>query len=445
LRAEMTADAKSEIKELSSIQRELSIVIPKEEIQKETDHAYKRLSQRVKLNGFRPGKAPRRLLEQHYQNDVTKEVFDKLMQKSLQSAVLSHEIKPISTPKIESKAKFEGSSDFPFTATFEIKPKIAIKKYKGLKFESPSYTIGDNDLNFELERLQKQEGTLIAIEGRDSIIKGDFVQCKYSIVPEGDEEKEPRASEAITFEIGKNSFFEEAETALVGKKAGDHLAVEVTVPNSHPKESMRRKKAKLSIDIDAIKIMKLPALDDEFAKDLSEKFETLEDVKGSILNHLNESKKTRDFRAKKDAATKALIKANPMEVPSAMIEGQAEQMAMGALSNFPVKQAKELWAKMGETLKEQAMPQATTIVQAALLCEAIISAEKIVIGEQEIEAELAAEAKRMNVELSALKSRYSKEDIQNMHMRLAADRAIMLVIENSDISILEKPLIEINK
>ena len=426
---------KCQIEKISEFEHKLSIIIHKEEIQKEVNISYEKLSKKVNLKGFRQGKIPRKMLEQYYHKDILEKSFNKLVQKNLQSAVLIQKLTPVSMPKIENKTKFNDNKDFSFTAIFQIKPEIIIKKWQNLKFTAPIYIINDKGIEKELKQLQKQQGSLIEIKNRKTIEKGDFVQCKYSL--KSKDEKFKDKPKAITIEVGAKLFFQEAEKALIGKKIGDCFSVEVLIPSNNLE---KKKTATLTIDIDSIKLIKLPNLDDEFAKDIAKDFSTLEKLKKAIKEKQKTFKIEREDDEKKEAATEALIKANHFNIPSNMVDTQAKQMAFNSLASFNNEKAKEIWKEAGEQIIENMKPKAEKIVKAALLCEKIAQEQNIIIDDKTINKEIAKEAIRMNVQKSTLKSRYTDTDLENMKLRLTADKAIVLVINNANITFNEKIL-----
>jgi trigger factor len=242
-----------------------------------------------------------------------------------------------------------------------------------------------------------------------------------------------------SIEVGSGKFFKEAEQALIQKKVGQKIDVKITVPDNFPEEDFRGKTALLSISIEGIKNRKRPALDDEFAKDVSDRFETLEDLKAAIVASLTEQKTQKEDLEKRNAAVLALIENNFFEVPKSLINRQAEFSASRVLGQMPKKQAEQIWQKIGQQLIEEAKPQALKTVQASLLCEAIAKMQNIVISPEDIDAELEKEAQRMNITKQRLKSQYKADDFEQLRFRLSNEKALDVVLEHAFIKNVEKP------
>lgn len=429
---------KSEVKELSAVECELSVMIPNVAIQMEMDKAYQRLSQQVHIKGFRQGKAPRLILEQYYRGDVEKDVLNKLLKASYTDAINTHALDPIAEPNIEVITAFDPKSDFSYKATVEVKPQIEIKKWQGLTVEAPVFLITDALVNQELEALQERQSTILPVTDRTHIAQGDLVDCNYSGTVDGSHVKS-LSKMGQSIEVGSGKFFKEAEQALIQKEVGEKVEVEITFPDNFPEEDFRNKTALLSISIEGIKTRKRPTLDDEFAKDVSDRFETLEDLKTAITASLTEQKVQKEEIEKRNAAVLALIENNAFEVPKSLVERQAEFSASRVLAQMPKKQAEQIWQKIGQQLIEEAKPQALKTVQASLLCEAIAKMQNIVISPEDIDAELENEARRMNVTKQRLKSHYKADDFEQLRFRLSNEKALDIVLAHAEIKNVEKP------
>ncbi len=429
---------KSEVKELSAVECELSVMIPHSTIQLEMDKAYQRLAQQVRIKGFRQGKAPRHILEQYYRGDVEKDVLNKLLKTSYAYAINTHVLDPVAEPNIEVITPFDSKCDFSYKATVEVKPQIEVKKWQGLVVEAPIFLITDALVARELESLQERQSTILPITDRTHIAQGDLVDCNYSGTVDGSHVKS-LSKMGQSIEVGSGKFFKEAEQALIQKEVGEKVEVEITFPDNFPEENFRNKTALLSIAIEGIKTRKKPALDDEFAKDVSDRFETLEDLKTAIIASLTTQKIQNEEIEKRNAAVLALLENNAFEVPKSLIERQAVFSASRVLAQMPKKQAEQIWQKIGQQLIEEAKPQALKTVQASLLCEAIAKMQNIVVSPEDIEAELEKEAQSMNVTKQRLKSHYQADDFEQLRYRLSNEKALDVVLAHAQIKSVEKP------
>ena len=432
----MSLQSRSEMKELSSIERELSILIPWDALKTETDRAYQRLSQKVRMKGFRPGKAPRQVLEQYYRADVEQEVLNNLLEKSYKDAVAFHAIEPLSQPAIETDSKFSSGNDFSYKAKVEVRPLITLTKWKGLEVSVPKNVIGDKQVQAKLDALLESHTTIVPVTDRQDVLQGDLVECKISAAVDGNHVKS-LSSLSKTIEVGSGKFFPEVEQALVGKKVGDHFEVKTTISSDYKDENLREKEVVFSLSVESLRTKQVPALDDDFAKDVSEEFETLEALKASIVKSLEEEKVRQDEDNKEEAVLSALIESNPFDVPSSLVDFQAENMAMNFFKHLPRQEAKKLWQQMGAQFKTELRPKALRVVQASLLLEAIAAEQNIHASEEALTQEFEKEATRLKVSVSELRSRYKPENIADMKHRLAHEGALKKVLESAHVKSIE--------
>ena len=178
----MSLDIKSEVKELSKVERELAITIPGDVIAKELDRAYRTLSGQVRLKGFRKGKVPRKVLEQYYKADTESKVLERVVEKSYVEAVQEHDLTPVAQPEVQAPNQLISGMDYSYTAKVEVKPEFDLEKVEGLSIKKVIYTAGDDDVSEQLERLRKTMEEIQPVDGRDTIQQGDgfFESLKHA-------------------------------------------------------------------------------------------------------------------------------------------------------------------------------------------------------------------------------------------------------------------------
>ncbi|HEY1098664.1 MAG TPA: trigger factor, partial [Myxococcota bacterium] len=285
----MALQTRSEIKELSSIERELAITVPGDTVAKELDRAYRELSGKVKLKGFRQGKVPRYVLEQFYKGQTEQQVLEKVVNNSFREAITTHNVNPVANPTIQAPGELIPGMDFAYSAKIEIKPTIALKPYAGLALKKTTYTVSDADVDAEIEKLRESMAKVAPVEGRDVVAQGDLVETNWSGTVDGEPVK-GLSGIAYVIEIGGGVFpYKAAEQALVGKKLGEDVTVDVVLPADFRIESLREKTAVFKMRPLTIKQKTLPTVDDEFAKDVSEKIESLAQLKSTIKEDLEKA------------------------------------------------------------------------------------------------------------------------------------------------------------
>ena len=162
----MALQIRSEIKDLSSVERELAIVVPGDTVAKELDRAYKELSMKVKLKGFRPGKVPRYVLEQYYKKETEQQVLEKVVNSSFRQAIKNHEISPVNNPAVQAPSELIAGMDFSYSAKVEVKPVIDLKNWEGLALDKTVYTVSDQDIDAELARMREAHAKVAPVVGR---------------------------------------------------------------------------------------------------------------------------------------------------------------------------------------------------------------------------------------------------------------------------------------
>lgn len=429
---------RSEIKELSSVERELSIVIPHETVVRETDKAYQRLSQQVKLKGFRQGKVPRSVLEQFYKTDVEQDVTERVVNLGYQEAIVFHNIDPVAEPTLENLSSVKTPSDFSFTAKVQIKPVIHAPVWKELNVTAHTHVLDASLVDVELERLRDQHSTLVPVSDRTTIMQGDVVDCNIKATL--DQQPVAELSGDKTLEIGSAGFLAEVEQALVGQSVGTTTPISVTLPDTYKTESLRGQTVSFEVTANTLKTRQKPALDDDFAKDLGEQFETLEAVKAAILESLQKEKEQKDIRHREEAVIDALLANNSFEVPSKWVNKQAEYTAANMLSQFDKEQAARIWKSIGKSLVEEGMPRAERSVRISLLLNTIASENNLTVTEDDVEAELDKEAARYNVSKSRVRAHYKKEELEMLKERILFDKALQMVVSLASISYTDAPL-----
>lgn len=436
----MALQIRSEMKQLSPVERELSVVVPGTEIAKELDRAYRELSQKVKLKGFRQGKVPRYVLEQYYKADTEQRVLEHVVGASFREAVKTHSIEPVANPQIKTAGELIPGMDFSYSAKVEVKPVVDIKQFAGLELKRTRYEVTDGDIEKELGSLRERHAKVVAVDGRANVQQGDLVETNWSGEIDGEHAKGLSGLSYIV-EVGAGTFpFKEAEQALVGKKVDESFAVDVKVPDDYRLEALRGKTAKLTFKVLGLKQKTLPALDDEFAKDLSDEVESLEQLRAKIRTDMESMAKARTEAETRNVIVEALIEKNPFDLPQALVERTAEQIAAEKLNRLPQEQAEAIWQARGVQLKEDARPSAVRQVRMSLILEELVKREKIEVTDAEIDAHFEKVAAELGSTVKNVKNVYKKgRRLDELRFQLATSRMLDRVIEQAKFEDTVKP------
>jgi trigger factor len=412
----------------------LEVEVGSERVAEALDKAFKKVSTKVNVPGFRKGKVPRSIFEAKFGiESLYQDALDILLPEVYVQAVEEAGIDPVDRPEVDVEQFAKGQS-LKFKATVTVKPEVTLGEYKGLEIEVDATSVSDEEVEEELKRLQQRHAELVVIED-GAAENGDVVVLDF----EGfvnDEAFEGGKAEKHSLELGSGSFIPGFEEQLVGLSKGEEKDVEVTFPEDYQAEALKGQAAVFKVKIHEIKRKNLPALDDEFAKDVSE-FDTIEEYKQDTKTRLQE-RKEKDLEVKKETAAVEKAAANAeVEIPAAMVEAELDVM---------VKEFERRLRTQGMTLdiyfqfsgqnesvlKDQMREDAQKRVRNNLVLEAIAAAEKIEVSDAEVDVELEKFAQSYQKTADELRSIFaSNGSLEGMKSDLVARKTVDFLLENS--------------
>lgn len=372
----------------------LSIEVPQAEVTKALDRAYHKLADKVNIPGFRKGKVPRKVLEMRLgKAALMDEAFDLLATPAYSQALEEQNVEPVSRPEIE-VVTFEEDKPLVFKATVVARPEIELGEYKGLKVAKEAVTIGEDEVNKQLETLRNRHAKMVVAEDA-ALAKGDFAIIDFEGFIDGAPFKGGEGK-GYPLEIGSGSFIPGFEDQLLGAKAGEEREVKVEFPADYFAAELAGKTAEFKVKVNDVKRKELPAIDDEFVKEVSD-FDTVEELKADIENKLKqaaEEKADREFRTK---AIKAAVDNCTVDIPAVMVETEIDSMLREmdiSLQNRGMSLAKYLEATKTEpaALRANYREAAVESVKTDLMLEAIVKAEKIEATPEDLNKEVEAMA-----------------------------------------------------
>src|SRR5438874_1593217 len=250
----------------ATCRRELELEIPAEEVTKKMESVAKEFARLANVPGFRRGKAPVSLIRRKFAEDIKGEVLQSLVPERVEKAVAEQKLTPVSQPQVD-KLDFNEGQPLKFRAVFEVLPEFELGDYKDLAFEMPTMDITDADVTKTLEEMRERAAAFAPVEGR-AIQDGDFAQVKLLGTPEGG--GDPLQAESVLCHIGAEETMEPFNTNLKGANAGDHRNFDAEYPADYPDPKLAGKKYHYAVEVLGIKTKKLPEINDEFAKDVSD-------------------------------------------------------------------------------------------------------------------------------------------------------------------------------
>lgn len=420
-----------QVEKLEKNMVKLTIEATAEEFEAAMQKAYLKNKSRINVQGFRKGKAPRSIIEKFYGPSIFYEdAANYIIPDAYEKAAEESGLDIVSRPEID-VVQIEKGKPFIFTAEVAVKPEVTLGDYKGIEVEKASVEVTDEEVNSEIDKVRDQNSRVITVEDRPIADKDiaviDFEGFVDGVPFEGGK------GEDYSLTIGSHTFIDTFEEQLIGKSIGEETEVNVTFPAEYHAAELAGKPAVFKVKIKEIKTKELPALDDEFAQDVSE-FDTLEeykaDVKAAILKRKEEEAKT----AKEDKVIEKIIENATMEIPDAMIETQVRQMADDfaqriQAQGLTIEQYFQFTGMNAKILLDQMRPQALKRIQSRLVLEAVVKAENITVSDEELENELSKMAETYKMELDKLKELIGEIEKEQIIMDMAVQKAVDFVVD----------------
>ena len=417
---------------LEKSMQELQFSVDAETFKAAIDKAFKREGKKYNVPGFRKGHAPRAVIEKMYGADIFHyDAINDLFPDAYEAAVAAAGVEPVGRPEVDVVS--ENLEDgVVLKVTVAVKPEIKVGNYTGLKAVKKVHTVDDADVEAELVRMQNRNGRIITREGKAE--NGDTVEMDFEGFVDGVPFEGGKA-EHYTLVLGSGSFIPGFEDQLVGHAAGEEFDVNVTFPEDYQAKELAGKPAVFKIKLHEVKTKELPALDDEFAKDVSE-YDTLDELKASIRKGMEEQNDKQASLEVENDLVDQVIATIEGDIPDAMYEARMDE----AVRDFEYRLAQQglkldmYLQYMGQTMetfrasfKEQAEKQ----VKIRLALEAIAAAENITASDEDLEAELQRIADSYKMELAKVKELVNPDEVKK---DLAVNKAIDFIRDHAEIT-----------
>lgn len=402
---------------------------------KAVDTVYKRNKKRYRLDGFRAGHVPRKVLEKMYgpeifYDDAIQIVFPEPYQKAIEEL----DLEPIDQPSVDLD-DIEAGKDITFKVEVETKPHPVLGDYSNLIIEEVSKEVTDEDVLEELKREQEENARLIPVEDGEAS-EGDTVNIDFDGYLDGQRFEGGKASD-YDLVLGSHTFIEGFEDQVVGHKVGDKFDVNVTFPEDYQAKEFQGKDAKFEVEINSITKKELPELDDEFAKDISE-FDTLEELKADLREKLKEDKENYATNVMQNQAIEALVKTSEVSAPTPMVNSEIDiemqnldqrlqQMGIG------LAQYVEMTQMDINQIREQYRPTAEARVKSNLVIDEVALKEGFEVSDEEIENEINESAKLYGVDDIEKFKEIFRKNVSNDTIKenIRRRKAVELLVKNA--------------
>lgn len=422
-----------QVEKLEKNMAKLTIEVSAAEFEKALEDAFLKNKNKISVPGFRKGKVPRQMVEKMYGPEIFYEdAANALIPDAYSKALDECEEDIVSSPEID-VTQIEKGKSFIFTATVALKPEVKLGKYKGVKVEAAEVTVTDEEVDAKIEK--ERENNARTIEVTDRPVKdGDMTVLDFEGFVDG-VAFDGGKGENYSLTIGSGAFIPGFEEQLVGAEIGKEVEVNVTFPEDYQAEELKGKAAVFKCTIREIKEKELPALDDEFASEVSE-FDTLEEYKKDVKETLTIEKEKAARDAKEAAVIDAIIADSDMDIPEAMVTTQQKQMIdefaqRMQMQGLSMEQYFQFTGATLDKMMEQVKPQAETRIKSRLVLEAVAAKEGIEATEEDYEEEIKTMAEVYQMEPDKIKEMLPEKSVKGIKEDIAVKKAAEFVVNNA--------------
>jgi len=396
------------VENLGTLTRKVTVTLPADTVQPKLNEAYEKLKREVKLRGFRRGKVPRNIIVKHYKAQVEGETGEKLVQDTYFDAVEKNDVDPIAHPDLK-EVTYNDDGSFTYVAEVDVRPEFELGNYKGLEVEKVDIVVTDEEVQLELEEMRRNMAALRSVTDRP-IANDDVVIVDFEGYHDGEAMPQVK-NDNYSVEVGSGKKGEDFEARLIGMSLNEEGSHDVDFPETHPNPILKGKKVEFKIIVKDIKERVLAELDDEFAKDAGEEFNTLDDLKKSIHDKLFKVREDRAESTITDRIMEKLLEQHDFEVPKRLVAYEIEQMIKQTEQQFEQSgMSLEAAGLSKEKLAEQNEPLATKRVRGDFILKKIGEAEEIKIEDEDLERGFKRIGDMYNMPVAKVKEFFKSRD-----------------------------------
>jgi trigger factor len=424
---------KTNIEDISSVKKRLYIEIEAEDIDRKVNETYRKYGKMAKIKGFRPGKAPRKILENYYGNQVLEDVTKSLIEETLFEAMEEHKTYPLNMPVIE-KEILKVGENYKYSAQFEVRPQFELKDYLGIEVEKETCVVNEEDVDRQMEQIREARGKLRPAEEARGIKEGDIVVIDYEGF-EGDKAIGGIKAENYTVKIGDKQFFPGAEEALIGSKKGDKVNITIDFKEDYFHRDLAGKRVDLKINVKDIKEVQLPELDDEFAKSLGSGFESLDKLREKIREDLIVIEGKRIENRLRERLLGKISDGVDFELPDSLVENEIISTLENIKQNL-IRSGSSI-ENSGldeEKLKGEIRPGAEKRVKGMLILADIAHNNKLTVDESDLTENFRKMSEETGIDPDTIRKYYESHNLMdNISQVILKEKTLKYLVENAKI------------
>jgi trigger factor len=425
----MVQDSKIETLENSAVK--VTITVPSSEVSSAYEDLVKKYAKTAQIKGFRKGKVPRDILERKFGEAFRAETLQDLVEKGVQEALEKVETKPLpyAAPSlVDEDLELDTAADLTFSVTYDVYPEFNVGEYRGLEVSEPQVKIAKADEDRELEDLRQKNA--LVIDKEDGVVAaGDLVTVNFEELDSDDSPVEGTRREDVSFTIGEGHNYYHLDSELVGMKVDAPQTVEKSYPDDFEHEELAGTTRRLQVTVTRVRVRDVPDLDDEFAQDISEDFETLADLRKDVKKRLQKTVESRVRARKIEQLLEQIATATPVEIPRSMIDTELQQSWYNLAQQYRVttEQLEQLLTMQGKTRDEifgEWRPAAEERIKRSLIVQKMIELEGIEVSEEDAEAEVRKDAEERSADPEQILEYYRSQGMLSYLQNEIAERRL---------------------
>jgi trigger factor len=429
------------IEDINATKKRLRLEIPSDVIEKEIGDSLEKVRQKAKIPGFRPGKAPISLIEKRFGKEVEAEVLDKVIPEYYSKALKEAEITPVATPTFEERLDFKRNNPLNLLFAVEVLPKIENLEYENIKIKDIPVIVDEAEVEEYLKKLQEDKAVYEVAEKdveKDDLVTFDYTDCNII-----GEESPPSLKEQIS-EMGNEIFPLDIMEKVIGKKKGEIVEFNTTFDESCKSKELAGKTVEMKVLIKEIKKKNLPAIDDEFAKDLG--LENITEMRGRIRERLSAFKKEQIEKIQKANIINKILESHKFEVPETLFRRELESLMMQ--ESFSQKKSVETTSvsdnleqekviapqsrEDAEKMQAELENRALRNVQASIIVDMIGKKEGVAVADNEVNERISLLAQRLSATPEAVKNLYYREgSLEGLKHSIYEDKVMELLLSKA--------------
>lgn len=407
-----------EISKLENSAVKLTATIAKEDVVSGYNKNISKYAKNVQLPGFRKGHVPVKVLEQKYGDSLKQEVLADLIDESLNQIFAEEESKdirplPYTQPRLDGDKlpEFSTDKDLTFSVVYDVFPSVEVKDFSKIEVKEPQVEIGEKELNEELKAIQERNAVVIDKKEGEPVEKDNIVTIDYKELDDSGAAIPGSEREGFVFTVGTGENIYKVDDEIIGMKKDETKEISKTYDAKDENKDLAGKTKKINVTVKAIKLRNLPALDDELAQDVSEKYKTLDDLKRDISKGLESAKNRKIAELKSQSLLEQLVEKNPIVLPKSMVQAEMESRWRMMAQQFQTtpEQLEKMISASGQS-KENMLTQwtgdAEKMLKSRLIVDALIREKNIAVTPEEVEAEFAKIADESGSTLDEVKEHY---------------------------------------